>query len=425
MKRAFVAMGLVVGLVVACSDDAEEPGAAAGSGGSAAGTAGTAGTAGSGGDAGSGAGTAGSGGSDAGAGGSDAGSGGTPGCDLNLPETYDGAGFETNAKTELAVIGQLKALNQKMRDAEETKDAEGNLTVKPTKAELVALFEAGSPSLKAVSTSYYAGYVDGVFDAFEKAAGKKAVPTDPPAGDGGLYSKWIFDAKGRDLRQHMEKGMLGAALFHHATKVVGAATGAADVDKVIAIFGAHPSFPGDDKAAMNPDVLSAQYAERRDPKDPANPGHYLKFKAAAIKAQAAAAKGDVCKAEFTGALKQMLTEWELSHVATVVYYMNDAAKKLSTEPATEETLGAGLHGYGEGVSFLHGFKELPADARKISDAQIDELLTLLNSTPGSETSYKLLSETGTETPKLLQALQKVAEIYGFSAQQIEGYKTNY
>jgi hypothetical protein len=419
MKKALAAMGLMVGLLVACSDDTEEPASNPGASGSG----GTAGSGGS--DAGSGGSSAGSGGSTAGSGGSDAGSGGTPGCELTLSGNYDGAGFEANAKVELAVIGQLKALNKLMKDAEETKDGEGNLTLKPTKAELVALYEAGNPSLKAVTTSYYAGYVDGVFGAFEKAAGKKAVPTDPPAGDGGLYGKWIFDPKGRDLRQHMEKGMFGSALFHHASKVVTAATGAADVDKVIAIFGAHPSFPGDDKDPNHPDVFSALYAERRDSKDPANPGHYFRFKVAAIKAQAAAAKGDACKAEFTAGLKAMMTEWELSHFATVVYYLNDAAKKLSTEPATEETLAGGLHSYGEGVAFLHGFKGLPADVRKITDAQIDELLALINATPGNETSYKLLSETSTEVPKLLQGLQKVADIYGFSAQQIEGYKTNY
>ncbi len=424
MKKALAAMGLVVGLLVACSDDAEEPAnnpGASGSGGSAAGSSGSGGSsAGSGGsDAGSGGSDAGSGGSTAGSGGSDAGSGGTPGCELTLPGSYDGAGFEANAKVELAVIGQIKALNNLM------KDAEADLAKKPTKAELVGLYEAGDPSLKALSTGYYAGYVDGVLGAFADAAGQEAVPSDPPAGKGGKFVSWIFDEKGRDLRQAFEKGMYGSVMFHHASKVVAAATGAADVDKVIAIFGAHPSFPGDDKDPNHPDVFSAQYAERRDAKDPANPGHYLRFKAAAIRAQAAAAKGDACKAEFTAGLKAMMTEWELSHFATVVFYLNDAAKKLSTEPATNETLGGGLHGYGEAVAFLHGFKGLPADVRKITDAQIDELLALLNATPGSETSYKLLSETGTEAPKLLQALQKVADIYGFSAQQIEGYKTNY
>jgi hypothetical protein len=411
MKRAFAAMGLVVGLMVACSDDAEEPGAAAGAGGSAAGTAGTAGSGGDAGSAGSGAGTAGSGGSDAGA-------GGTPGCELALPASYDGSGFEANAKDELAVIAQIKAVNDKM------KAAEADLTVKPTKAELAALFEGGTPTLKSVTTTYYAGYLDGLLGAFADAAGSEYVPSDPPVGKGGKYVSWIFDQNGTDLRQAFEKGVYGAAMYNHAYKVVMAPTGTGDADKVIAIFGAHPSFPGDDKAATNPDVFSAQYAERRDPKDPANPGYYLRFKAAAIRAQAAAAKGDACKGERDAALKQMLSEWELSHFATVVFYLNDAAKKLTTEPATNETAGGGLHGYGETVGFIHGFRTLPAESRKITDAQIDELLALLGATPGSVTSYKMVTDAGTEAPKLLQALQKVADIYGFSAQQIEAYKTN-
>ncbi|MCS6900195.1 MAG: hypothetical protein NZX77_10560 [Polyangiaceae bacterium] len=414
-KKTWAVMGLVVGLLAACADDTNDSENHVGAGE----TAGNS-TAGSGGSKGGAGGwTAGTGGSDAGSGGGNGGTGGVPGCDLVLPTSYDGAAFETNAKVELAVIGQLKALNNLM------KEAEADLTKKPTKAELVALLEAGDPSLKEVMTSYYAGYVDGVLGAFAEAAGKEAVPSDPPSGQGGLFGKWIFDEKGTDLRQAFEKGAFGAALFHHASKVVAEATGAADVDRLIAIFGAHPSFPGDDKDPNHPDVFSASYAERRDAKDPTNPGHYFRFKAAAIKAQAAAAKGDACKAEFTGALRQMMTEWEQSHFATVVYYLNDAAKKLTTEPATNDTLAGGLHSYGEAVGFLHGFKGLPAEVRTITDTQIDELLALLNATPGDVKSYKLVSEAATEAPKLLQVLQKTAGIYGFTAQQIEGYKTNY
>lgn len=372
----------LVGLV-ACSDDADTPAASTG-------TAGVGGAAGS-----------------------------SGGCELTIPEGYDGAAFEVNAKDELAVIEQIKALGAAMKAAED------DLTKKPTKAELMALFEGGTPSLKSVTTTHYAGYLDGVFGAFAEAAGQEAAPSDPPTGKGGKYVTWIFDQYGTDLRQAMEKGLYGAAMFHHASKVAAAAASDADVDKVIASFGAHPSFPGDDKAAEHPDVFSAQYAERRDPKDPANPGHYLRFKAAAIKAQAAARKGDACKAERDEALKAMLTEWETSHFATFAFYMNDAAKKLTTEPATAETAGGGLHGYGEAVAFLHGFKGLPAEERKISDAQIDELLALLGATPGNVTSYKMVTEAASEAPKLLQALSKISDIYGFTPAQIESYKTNY
>lgn len=342
-------------------------------------------------------------------------------CNLGAAATYDGSTFEQNARDELALIAQLKAMNKVMKDAEE------DLTRKPTRADLLAVFEGGAPSLKSVTTDHYAGQLDAIFSAFEGAAGVEAAPANPPTGKGGKFGAYIFDQNGLDLRQAMDKGLYGAALYHHAYRVVLGAKTAADVDKVVAIFGTNPGFPGDSDAAKvpNPDVFSAQYAERRDRKDAASPGHYLRFKEAAIQAQAAARAGDGCKGELDKALRRMLKEWELSSFATVVFYMNDAAKKLTAEPATVETSSGGLHGANEGAGFIHGFKGLPAEARVITDAQIDELLSLLDATPGSTALYRLVTDGATEVPRLQQVARRVAEIYGFSAEQSEAYKTSY
>ena len=336
-----------------------------------------------------------------------------------MGSVYDGAGFATNASAELTVLTQFKALSDAM------KAAESDLTKKPTATELTTLFEAGTPSLQAITTAAFATKISGWFTAFAAAAGAKATPSNPPVGEGGVFGKFLFDEKGTDLRQVVEKGLLGAALYRHALTVASTAKTDADVDRIVAIFGAHPSFPGDDKAAANPDMYSALYAERRDPKDAANPGHYLTFKAAAVAAQAAGKAGAACQSELAVSVTAMLKEWELSHVATVVFYLNDASKKLTAEPATEATASDGLHAYGEAVGFLHGLRELPAAGRTITDAQIDEVLTLVGAAPGAETSYALVTDAAAEVPKLGQAMQKVVAIYGFSPAQVELYKTNY
>ncbi|AKT39421.1 hypothetical protein [Chondromyces crocatus] len=350
------------------------------------------------------------------------------------PETYDGTNFATNAATELALRNQLNALNGLMRNAET------DLTVTPTSDELVALFDAGTPSLRDATTTYYQGEIEAAFDLFAAAAGNTWTPASPPVGDGGKYGAYIFSAHGNDLRQTVEKGLFGAAFYHHAASLSVGPIEEATIDQILAAFGAHPTFPGDSETAdptvnPNPDRIGAQYAERRSPKDPgdssrpldaANPGPYFRIKANLIKAQAAVRAGAECNAVRDQAIKDVLLDWERVNAATVIYYMNSAATQLTTDNAPETTLAAGLHGYGEGVAFLHGFRQLPATARLITDAQIDALLELIHAPIGQDPrSYELITDGSSTVPALALAIEQLATIYSFSAQDVEAFKVNH
>jgi hypothetical protein len=252
---------------------------------------------------------------------------------------------------------------------------------------------------------------------------------------GGKFGNWIFTARGVDLRQVYEKGLFGATWYRYSLGIVEGGVDAVALDRLLAAYGAHPSFPGDSGAMMNPDRLFAQYAERRSPKDaadaskpldPQNPGPYFRIKAEFIRAQQAIKVGAMCDAERDAAVAKILEESERSLFATVVYYFNDAAVKLTKEGATTAELASGLHGYNEGVAFIHGFRTLPPDARIITDAQIDELLALVNAPhDGEATSHLLVTDGATEVPKLLQAVTELADIYGWSAQDIDAFKTNH
>jgi hypothetical protein len=342
-------------------------------------------------------------------------------CDLTgLPSTYESPSYDQNTVVEKDLRTRLKGLLQPM------KDAEASLSVKPTESELKALWNAGSPSLRSLTTSYFVPKIEAMITAFSQAAGSSWTPTPTPTGPGGKYGANIYSAQGVDLRQGIEKGIFSATFYNHALALQSQPITAATLDRLIAIFGAHASFPADTAAAQNPDEFVAAYAKRRDKREPQNPGPYLKIKQAMIRAQAAIAAGPGCASEVDASLKTFRNEWERAEFQTAIYYLNDASKKLSAAAPAPADQSAALHSFGEVIGFIHGWRQLPTDRRIITDAQIDDLLKLLLSDPGApSTAYKLITDTAAELPKLTLAIQKVATIYGLSPAQVEDCKTNY
>ncbi|MBK8259711.1 MAG: hypothetical protein IPK82_44520 [Polyangiaceae bacterium] len=384
--------------------------------------------------------TSGTGGSTGGTGGSTGGSGGSGAtgatggsgglaCPINSDAEYDGTSFDTNAAEVLAIRSQAGALNSAMSAAE------ADLTVKPTLAELTALYEAGSPSVKSLTNPYYGEKILASLTAFEAAAGNEWKPAATPSGPGGKYGSYIFTSTGVDLRQAVDKGLFGSLFYLYMANLTNTTIDAAALDGLLAAFGAHPTFPGDSSAMTNPDKLFAQYAERRSPKDPndaskpmdpQNPGPYFRIKNHFVRAQQAIKAGAACDTVRDEAIQAILSESERVIFSTVIFYLNDAAVKLTKEGATDAELAGGLHGYGETIAFIHGFRMLPQDARTITDAQIDELLTQINApVDGDVSAHLFLTDGATHVPKLLSAISKVAEIYGWDAQDIESFKTAY
>jgi hypothetical protein len=365
----------------------------------------------------------------------DASPGDTGGCGLVVPASYDAPEFASNASVELGLRARFNAFVQPM------KDAEASLAVIPTKAQLVTLFQTGTPSLQSITSAYYQGRIDALLGDFEAAAGKSWTPADPGDGGtdggaptGGKFGKYIFDERGTDLRQAVEKGMYAASFYNHASGLLSGPLTEAIVDRVLASYGAPPSFPGNDKGpaadggipdggVASPDVLTAVYAKRRDKRDPQNPGLYLKLKAAFIKSRAAITRGAACDPERDAAIAEIRDLWEKTIFATVIFYLDDSAKKLGAAAPTTDDLANGLHAYGEAVSFVHGWRQLPQGARRVTDAQIDDLLAALGAPPtGPATSYRFVTDTATELGRLQQGITKVTAIYGFSPAEVEGFK---
>jgi hypothetical protein len=82
-----------------------------------------------------------------------------------------------------------------------------------------------------------------------------------------------------------------------------------------------------------------------------------------------------------------------------------------------------LHGFGEALGFVQGFKGIPADKRKITDAQIDSILEKI----GAASPYKLVL-VSYQTARVLainSAINDIAAIYGFSAGEVEAFKKSF
>ncbi len=339
---------------------------------------------------------------------------------LIVPSTYDGANFEANAAVENAVRTQLADLTSAAkagRSAGTTVDFNT----------LTQLYQQGSPSLEAITTTYYAGRMtgtDGWLNELAKASGGAYTPGEP-TGEGGVYGGYLFDEHGLELEQLIEKGSFGAALYNHAITLMEGEITPAAVDRMVSIFGANPDFPNTDNSAStgNPDVYMAKYAARRDKND--GNGLYTRIRDAFILLQAAAAE-DRFVAEQEAALADIKELWEKANAATVINYLHTTITVLSGTNPSDNEKGGAMHAYGEAVGFLHGWRTLPAEYRIITDQQIDELLVLMNAPHDAEpTSYLLLTDPVNELPDLSEAINTLQTIYGFSDQEIEDFRKNW
>ncbi|WP_161993974.1 hypothetical protein [Cyclobacterium xiamenense] len=342
--------------------------------------------------------------------------------DLQLPTTYDGSNFSTSTGTQAAVLTQLSSLTTEMQRGRQGQTV--------TLATLESLYEAGNPSVETVTTTYYAGRItgaDGWLDELAKASGGTVYTPGEPAGQGGTLGGYLFDENGLELEQLVEKGLFGAALYNHATTLLSPQMTGEQVDQTLAIFGATPAFSNSGSSNVASDVrdrFMANYAARRDKND--GNGLYSQMKAAFLKLQAATAAGQEYQAEKDEAIAEVKLLWEKANAATIINYCHSAISKLSATNPSPDDVGSALHSYGEAVGFLHGWRTIPQADKRISDAQIDQLLVLLNAPQdGVASAYKFATDPVNELPKLTQVIDQLQTLYEFSTQDIEDFKKNW
>lgn len=340
---------------------------------------------------------------------------------LNIPAQYDGAAWQVNTTLQYGVRAQLDALVTEIKKGRTT-------GVSLDYATLSQLYNAGTPSLKSLTTSYYDGRLDGAgnwLDELAKASGTVYTP-GVPTSQGGAFGGYLFDENGLEFEQLVEKGLFGAAMYHHAVTLMQSDVTNEKADQILAIFGAHPDFPNTPTAgnAANPDKYLANYAARRDKND--GKGLYSQIKTNFITAQAAIKAGSDYNTERDEALSALRLNWEKVNFATVINYCHSVISKMSATNPSDSDKAASLHAYGECVGFVHGWRTIPQAYRTITDTEIDEVLTLLNAPfNATPTSYKFITDPLNELPKLTQVIQKLKTRYQFSDQEIEDFKKNW
>jgi hypothetical protein len=343
---------------------------------------------------------------------------------LEIPAAYDGSAFVANAATQTALLNQLSALT-----AEAQKGRTAANTV--SRQALEGLFTSGTPSLSAEITAYFKGKLEGDggwFDELAKASGTTWTPQAPDgSSQGGAYGGYLFDEYGVEIEQLLEKGQFNATLYNHAVKLMSGTISLETVDQLVAIFGAKPAFANsgsNNVSAENRDRAMANYGARRDKND--GNGMYTQIKTAFITLQAAVRAGEEYNEERDEALGQVQLLWEKINGATVINYCHTPISRLSGTNPTENEVGAALHAIGEGIGFIQGFKTIDPRFRTITDAQIDEILVLLNApADGTASVYRFATDPANELSKLQQAIVRLQAIYGFSDQEVEDFKSNW
>ncbi len=335
---------------------------------------------------------------------------------LDIPSEYDGAAFATNTTVQSDVLFRF---TQMINEAKKGRTAGKTVSLDS----LNYWYTAGTPALQNLNSAYYAALCTNWLTELTDASGGTYTP-GPPSGYGGVYGSFLFDGNGLDLEQMLDKGNYNALLYKHFNDLAAGAITPATVDQMVAIFGTNPSFPNSYQAALHtkPDKFSANYAARRDKND--GKGVYANIRDQFIKLQAAVKAGPEYLEERDEAIAEIRLLWEKSNAATIINYLNEVVSKLSATNPTDSDIAAALHSYGETVGFTHGLRTL--EQKKITDAEIDEILTLLHAPAGeTATSYKFTTDPLNELPRLTQAIAKFKSIYGFTDQEMEDFKKNW
>jgi len=295
-------------------------------------------------------------------------------CSVAVPTGWSAPAWDDNAAEALAVRAQLDVLvSETMRAAEE-----GTATVDDI-ADLQEPFEGGVPSLATLTTTAYRPIVDDAFQEFVElvAAGQQDLIDDEgtwsPGEHGGIFGEGMrgLNEGGLEVRQIVDKGLFGGgALYNYALTLTAGDIEPGTVDALAAAWGANASL---DPAGELTD--SANYSQQM--------GFHAEIGGALIAAKAYAAD-PMCDEQRDQALRDFFGAWELSMLARLVYYTNEAL--AATTLATSDTeIADALHELGEGLGLGLGFYGVPAPAsgpmssgaRVITDADIEAIAAAL------------------------------------------------
>ncbi len=334
------------------------------------------------------------------------------------PTAYDSSGFNTNREAYATTATNFNGMVTELRKGRTV----GGVV---SETALNNFYTGGSPTLKSITSTYYDAQLIGSNGWFAKAANASGGgPFNPDsAGSQGAYGGYLFDADGFEPEQMIEKGMFGSTLVNEALKLLRNNPTLAQVDQALFLIGATPHFKSSSNTTKHgtaADRYFSVYIARRDKND--GNGFYNQFKNNFIKLQAAVKAGNnAARDEAVNAIADIL---EKANAATIINYCHTSISNLSLTELTEAQKGATLHAIAECHGFALGWKTL--NGKKITDAQIDEIMNLLNApVTGGGKPVVFLTDRVNQIGKLQTVITTLQGIYGFSASQVEDFKKNW
>lgn len=188
-------------------------------------------------------------------------------------------------------------------------------------------------------------------------------------------SQYLFDGNGIEHIQLIEKGLMGAAFYYQGvTVLLGPDSEAASIDlaaadqaaidrvaaqwdQAFAYFGVPADFPNNADQAR----FHGKYCNGRDGLLNTN-----RIMSSFLVGRAALINGD--QASFNEARNNVINEWERVIAGTAIHYFNGGIQNLSDDAIRNHELS-------EAWAFTWSLKFNPS--KRITDAQIDEVLNLL------------------------------------------------
>lgn len=349
------------------------------------------------------------------------GSTGTSG--LQIPDNYVSPNYDSNVIIEKSILNQMKSLNTYMK--------KGIVVSNTLSLDSLNWYfaTAGNTTLKSVTANYYQNKIEGsngYFATMVSSSGNSWNHATAPNSTGGVIHNRLVDRYGVETLELIDKGLYGAMLYNRIAELLLLDLNDSIIDKMVAIYGASPAFPNTNNAANTPtpDAYIANYAARRDKND--GNGLYTRIKKSFLKLQAAVKGGAQYNTEKDQAIADLKINIEKALMATVANYCHAGTTKLSATTQDSSTIAAALHDLGEAVGFIHGFKAVYPSNRKITDAEIDQLLNYLNFPPdGTPSTYLFIQQGATQLPKIVDALTLIQSIYGFSSTEMDEFKQNW
>ncbi len=337
---------------------------------------------------------------------------------LTIPSAYDSTNFIAN-------LGDLISFRNHF-DAMVNEAKKGRVTGQNASATNMAnSFKAGTISIESFTIPAFASLLLGEnawFKELEKASGT-TYHVDSSSVQGGTFGGYLFDENGFEPEQIIEKGLFGAALVNHAHSLLKSPR-LAEVDQALYVLGLTPHFVNSNAAKYGSasDKYLAVYAARRD-KNEGN-GLYGNTRYNFIKLQAALKAGEAYQVEKNEAIAAIISNMEKANFATVINYCHTSIANLSQTTLTDAQKAATLHAIGECIGFTMGYKGLLN--KKITDAQIDEILTLLNApTTGGGKPALFITDRVNQISKLQLIISNLQQIYSFTDAEVEDFKKNW